>query len=64
MRTPLARRVSEHPALADWVAAKQPLLGGLLEPSDAGGLIAFLCGDGSRAITAQTIAVDAGWQLD
>lgn len=64
VRTPLAGRVSSDPALSEWVAAKQPLLGGLMEPADVGGLIAFLCGDGARAVTAQTIAVDAGWQLD
>lgn len=64
VRTPLARRVSEDPALAEWVAAKQPLLADLLDPDDVGALIAFLCGPAARAITAQTIAVDAGWQLD
>ncbi|GAA4153746.1 SDR family oxidoreductase [Phytohabitans flavus] len=64
VRTPFAQRVSDDPALLAYVTAKQPLTGGPIDPGDIGGLIAFLVGPDSRAITGQTIAADGGWRLD
>ncbi|MGN9914204.1 SDR family NAD(P)-dependent oxidoreductase [Phytohabitans sp. LJ34] len=64
VRTPFARRIDDDPALLAYVAAKQPLTGGPLDPADVGALIAFLVGPHSGAVTGQTIAADGGWRLD
>jgi NAD(P)-dependent dehydrogenase (short-subunit alcohol dehydrogenase family) len=62
-RTPAGERTQGATGLAEFVRKKQPLMGGILEVEDIARAALFLMGDGSRAITGQVLAVDAGWGL-
>lgn len=62
-RTPMARRAADDPEIAAFVAWKQPLVGGLLEPEHVAGAAAFLLSGEASAITGQILAVDGGWSL-
>lgn len=62
--TPLAARASIDPAVRQYVADRQPLVGGPLTSDDVAATIVFLCSAEARAITGQVLAVDAGWGLD
>jgi NAD(P)-dependent dehydrogenase (short-subunit alcohol dehydrogenase family) len=64
VRTPLAGRVADDPGLRRYVAARQPLIGGLMDADDIAGPIEFLYSDASRAVTGQVLAVDGGWTLE
>jgi len=63
VRTPMALRAAQDPAIVSYAARKQPLAGGLLEPEDLAGAAAFLLGDASRRVTGQVLAVDGGWSI-
>jgi NAD(P)-dependent dehydrogenase (short-subunit alcohol dehydrogenase family) len=60
-RTPMSRRAQNDPAVRDYVARKQPLVGGMLEPGDVASVAAFLLSDDARAITGEVVTVDGGW---
>ena len=62
-RTPMARRAADDPEIRAFLAWKQPLVGGLLEPEHVVGAAAFLLSGEASAITGQIVAVDAGWAL-
>jgi len=62
-RTPMAQRAAEEPEVAAFVAWKQPLVGGLLEPEHIVGAAALLLSSEASAITGQVLDIDAGWAL-
>ena len=61
--TPMAERAAGDAEIAAFLAWKQPLVGGLLEPGDIVGAAAFLLSGEARAITGQILAIDGGWAL-
>lgn len=61
--TPMAKRAAADVAIQAYLAKKQPLVGGMLDPDDVAALILFLASDEARAITGQLIAVDGGWSV-
>ncbi len=61
--TPMSRRAQEDPAIRAYLAEKQPLTGGVIDPDDMTGTALYLLSDDSRAVTGQVIAVDAGWSV-
>jgi len=62
--TPLTARVSDDDELRSYVARRQPLLGGFMQPDDVAAPIEFLYSTAARAVTGQVLAVDAGWTLE
>jgi NAD(P)-dependent dehydrogenase (short-subunit alcohol dehydrogenase family) len=62
-RTPMSRRAQEDERILRFAAAKQPLVGGMLEASDVASAAAFLLGPAARAITGEVLAVDGGWSV-
>jgi NAD(P)-dependent dehydrogenase (short-subunit alcohol dehydrogenase family) len=62
-RTPMAGRAASEPATVAFVAWKQPLVGGLLEPEDVSDAAAFLLSGEARAITGQVLKVDGGFSV-
>ncbi len=61
--TLMAARAAADPATVAFVARKQPLVGGLLDPTDIAGTAVFLLSEESRAITGQHLAIDGGWSV-
>lgn len=43
--------------------AKQPLVEGMIEAVDVAHAALFLLSDSSKAITGDTLVVDAGWSI-
>ena len=63
VQTPMSSRAVESSEVLDFVAGKQPLLGGVIPIADAAAASVFLLTDASRSITGEVIEVDAGWNL-
>ena len=59
--TPMSARAQTDDQIRNFVARKQPLVGGALTPDDLTGTALYLLSDDSRAVTGQVIDVDAGW---
>lgn len=59
--TPMSTRAQNDPTTAAYVAKKQPLAGGFLDPDDVAATALFLLSAESRNISGQVIAVDGGW---
>jgi NAD(P)-dependent dehydrogenase (short-subunit alcohol dehydrogenase family) len=62
-RTPMSRRAQEDGRARRFAAAKQPLVGGMLEPADVARAAVFLLGAAARAITGDVLVVDGGWSV-
>ena len=58
--TPMAARAASDPQIQSYARAKQPLAGGMLDPSDVAAAAGFLLSDDARMVTGQVLAVMAG----
>jgi len=63
VRTPMSRRAQNDPRIMEFIAKKQRLAGGILEPEDVARAAVFLLSDESRHITGEVLYVDGGWRL-
>jgi len=63
VRTPMSQRAQTDQEILDFVARKQPLSSGILDPTEIAAAALFLLGEESRNITGQVLTVDAGWSL-
>lgn len=63
VNTPMSKRVSDDATTRSYIAAKQPLMGDLLDPQDVAAVASFLLSDDSRMVTGQVLAVDGGWSV-
>ena len=61
VRTPMAERAANDPEIVSYTERKQPLAGGLLDPSAVADAAVFLLSDEASQITGQVIDVDGGW---
>lgn len=61
--TPMSARAAADPASVAFARAKQPLVGGFLDPADVTAAAVWLCGPDSRAVTGQVVTVDGGWTV-
>jgi NAD(P)-dependent dehydrogenase (short-subunit alcohol dehydrogenase family) len=59
--TPMSRRAQEDGAILTYLAAKQPLAGGPIDPEAVTAVALLLLGDEGRMVTGQVVAVDGGW---
>jgi len=62
-RTPMAARAAADLATKAYVAWKQPLAGGLIEPAEVAAAAAFLLSGDAARITGQTLKVDGGFSV-
>jgi NAD(P)-dependent dehydrogenase (short-subunit alcohol dehydrogenase family) len=63
VRTPMSQRAQENPELLEFVRKKQPLAEGMADAEDIARAALFLLSNDARAITGETLAVDAGWSV-
>ena len=63
IRTPMSRRAQTDAELLRFMESKQPLSGGMMEPSDPAEAALFLLSERARHITGQVLAIDGGWAL-
>jgi len=61
VRTPMSARAQADPAVLELMKAKQPLIEDLIDADDVARAALFLLGDDAKAITGDTLVVDAGW---
>jgi NAD(P)-dependent dehydrogenase (short-subunit alcohol dehydrogenase family) len=59
--TPMAERAAGDPRIVAYARRKQPLAGGLLDPTAVTEAALFLLSDEASQITGQVIDVDGGW---
>jgi NAD(P)-dependent dehydrogenase (short-subunit alcohol dehydrogenase family) len=62
-RTPMSERAQQNTEILEFIRAKQPLCGDLIEAEDVARAAVFLLSDESRYITGEVLAVDAGWRF-
>lgn len=63
VRTPMSQRAQGDAGIQEFIRAKQPLSGGMLEAADVAAAALFLLGEESRFVTGQVLAVDGGWDV-
>lgn len=61
--TPMSRRAQDDPAIQAYLARKQPLAGGPIDPDDVTRVALLLLSDDARMVTGQVISVDGGWSV-
>jgi NAD(P)-dependent dehydrogenase (short-subunit alcohol dehydrogenase family) len=59
--TPMSRRAQDDPAILAYLAAKQPLAGGPIDPDAVTATALHLLSADAAMVTGQVVAVDAGW---
>lgn len=63
VRTPMSQRAQGNAEIQEFIRAKQPLSGGMLEAEDVAVAALFFLGEESRFVTGQVLAVDGGWDV-
>lgn len=63
VRTRMSRRAQADESISEYIATKQPLSHGMLEPGDIAKTALFLLDDASEHITGQVVSVDGGWSV-
>ena len=61
--TPMSLRVQGDPAILAYLAGRQPLADGPMDPDDVTPTALHLLSDDARMITGQVISVDGGWAV-
>ena len=61
VRTPMSARAQGDAAILDVMKTKQPIVEDLIDSDDVAAAAVFLLSDDARAVTGDTLAVDAGW---
>ena len=61
--TPMSRRAQEDAAILAYLADRQPLAGGPIDPDAVTAVALHLLSDEARMVTGQVIAVDGGWSV-
>jgi NAD(P)-dependent dehydrogenase (short-subunit alcohol dehydrogenase family) len=59
--TPMSRRAQDDPAILAYLAARQPLAGGPIDPDAVTATALHLLSPEAAMVTGQVVAVDAGW---
>ncbi len=57
----MSARAQADPEVLELMKAKQPLVEDLIDANDVARAALFLLGDDAKAITGDTLVVDAGW---
>jgi NAD(P)-dependent dehydrogenase (short-subunit alcohol dehydrogenase family) len=61
--TPMSQRAQQDPQILAYARSRQPLSGGILDPTDLIGAALFLLSDEARMVTGQVLDVDGGWSV-
>ena len=61
--TPMSVRAQSNPEIMGFIRRKQPLTGGIIQPSGVAEAALFLLSERSRDLTGQVVAVDGGWSV-
>jgi NAD(P)-dependent dehydrogenase (short-subunit alcohol dehydrogenase family) len=61
IRTPMSMKSQKRPRVLRYVAARQPLVGGLGSPEDVASAALFLASEEARLVTGAILAADGGW---
>jgi NAD(P)-dependent dehydrogenase (short-subunit alcohol dehydrogenase family) len=61
--TPMSRRAQDDPAILAYLAARQPLARGPIDPDDVTATALHLLSDEAAMITGQVVTVDGGWSV-
>jgi NAD(P)-dependent dehydrogenase (short-subunit alcohol dehydrogenase family) len=63
VRTPMSERAQSDAEALQFIARKQPVSEGMLDPADVARTALFLLGEQSRHMTGQVIGIDGGWAV-
>ncbi len=61
--TPMSRRAQEDPAILAYLAGRQPLAGGPIDPDSVTPVALHLLSADSRMVTGQVVEVGGGWSV-
>lgn len=61
--TPMSQRAQGDAETMAYVARRQPLARGVLQPEDLVGTALYLLSDDARMVTGQVVTVDGGWSV-
>ncbi len=61
--TPMSRRAQDDDGIGAYLAEKQPLAGGAIDPEAVTAVALHLLSDEARMVTGQVIVVDGGWSV-